>query len=100
MSPSLPLLNKKVLVPRGEGQAKSFSELVERYGGIPIEIPLIAFRPIEKNQRLQESLLVLDTYDWIIFTSSVTVETFFRLLIVLGRGSQGLRLSAKRLKRY
>ncbi|WP_423799241.1 uroporphyrinogen-III synthase [Neobacillus sp. SAB-20_R2A] len=77
MSPSLPLLNKKVLVPRGEGQAKSFSELVERYGGIPIEIPLIAFRPIEKNQRLQEILKVLDTYDWIIFTSSVTVETFF-----------------------
>ncbi|MCH6267745.1 uroporphyrinogen-III synthase [Neobacillus citreus] len=84
MSPSLPLLNKRVLVPRGEGQAKSFSELVERYGGIPIEIPLIAFRPIEKNQRLQESLKVLDTYDWIIFTSSVTVETFFSFVDRVG----------------
>lgn len=72
-----PLLHKKVLVPRGKEQAKSFSLLVERMGGIPMEIPLIAFRPIEKNQRLQDCLEALDTYDWIIFTSNVTVETFF-----------------------
>ncbi|WP_026572281.1 uroporphyrinogen-III synthase [Bacillus sp. UNC438CL73TsuS30] len=75
-----PLLEKKVLVPRGENQAKSFSQLVETYGGIPIEIPLIAFRPIESNQRLQACLKALDTYDWIIFTSNVTVEIFFSFL--------------------
>lgn len=77
MIKSLPLLDKKVLVPRGKDQAKSFSKLVERYGGIPVEIPLIAFRPIDRNQRLQDCLRALDTYDWIIFTSNVTVETFF-----------------------
>jgi len=80
MIKSLPLLDLKVLVPRGKDQAKSFSQLVERYGGIPIEIPLIAFRPIEKNQLLHEALRALDTYDWIIFTSNVTVETFFSFL--------------------
>jgi uroporphyrinogen-III synthase len=77
VSDTCALLDKKVLVPRGQGQAKSFSQLIERYGGIPVEIPLIAFRPIEKNQRLQVCLEALDTYDWIIFTSNVTVETFF-----------------------
>ena len=77
MIKSLPLLDKKVLVPRGENQAKSFSQLVEKYGGIPIEIPLIAFRPIERNQHFKTALKALDTYDWIIFTSNVTVETFF-----------------------
>ncbi|MEH7273017.1 uroporphyrinogen-III synthase [Neobacillus vireti] len=71
------LKDKKVLVPRGTGQAKSFSQLVEKYGGISIEIPLIAFRPIEINQRLQTAMDQIDTYDWIIFTSNVTVETFF-----------------------
>ena len=79
MLKSKPLLDKKVLVPRGKDQAKSFSELVEGYGGIPVEIPLIAFRPIEKIGRLQDCLKALDTYDWIIFTSNVTVETFFSL---------------------
>ncbi len=73
----LGLLDKKVLVPRGAGQAKSFSQLVEKYGGISIEIPLIAFRPIETNQRLQTAMNEIDTYDWIVFTSNVTVETFF-----------------------
>ncbi|MDR7001461.1 uroporphyrinogen-III synthase [Neobacillus niacini] len=82
MLKSSPLLDKKVLVPRGENQAKSFSQLVETYGGIPVEIPLIAFQPIESNQRLQECLEALDTYDWIIFTSNVTVETFFSFLPV------------------
>ncbi|WP_223591121.1 uroporphyrinogen-III synthase [Neobacillus bataviensis] len=77
---SLPLLDKRVLVPRGKDQAKSFSQLVESYGGIPIEIPLIAFRPIASNERLQDCLKALDTYDWIIFTSNVTVETFFTFL--------------------
>jgi uroporphyrinogen-III synthase len=77
---SSPLLEKRILVPRGEKQAKSFSQLVERYGGIPIEIPLLAFRPIESNQHLQDSLKALDTYDWIIFTSNVTVETFFSFI--------------------
>ncbi|WP_040207758.1 uroporphyrinogen-III synthase [Neobacillus jeddahensis] len=72
-----PLLDKKVLVPRGKDQAKSFSQQIARYGGIPIEIPLIAFRPIENNQHLQDCLQALSTYDWIIFTSNVTVETFF-----------------------
>lgn len=80
MLKSSPLLEKRILVPRGEKQAKSFSQLVERYGGIPIEIPLLAFRPIESNQHLQDSLKALDTYDWVIFTSNVTVETFFSFI--------------------
>ncbi len=46
MTDSAPLKNKKILVPRGKGQAKPFSDLVKKNGGIPIEIPLIAFRPI------------------------------------------------------
>jgi uroporphyrinogen-III synthase len=80
MLKSPPLLDKKVLVPRGRGQAASFSRLVEKYGGIPVEIPLIAFRPIEKTQLLSECLKKLDTFDWIIFTSNVTVETFFSFI--------------------
>lgn len=75
----LGLVDKKVLVPRGAGQAKSFSQLVEKYGGISIEIPLIAFRPIELTEQLQRAMTEIDTYDWIVFTSNVTVETFFSI---------------------
>jgi uroporphyrinogen-III synthase len=73
---SSPLHNKKILVPRGANQANSFSQLLKRYGGIPVEIPLIAFRPKSKSKKLNEYFNVLNTYDWVIFTSNVTVETF------------------------
>lgn len=74
------LSGKKVLVPRGKKNAKSFSAIVEGYGGIPIEVPLLDFRPIENSEILDPILHNLQTYDWIIFTSDVTVETFFALL--------------------
>ncbi|NHM30497.1 uroporphyrinogen-III synthase [Neobacillus terrae] len=75
-----PLLDKKVLVPRGKKQAKSFSQLVETFGGIPIEIPLIAFRPIQPNDELAAIFNNIKSYSWIIFTSNTTVDTFFSFL--------------------
>ncbi|WP_053367298.1 uroporphyrinogen-III synthase [Bacillus sp. FJAT-27245] len=76
MKPPLPLSNKKVLVPRGAGHAKSFSRLIEKHGGIPVEIPLLSFRPIGMDETLQQMLAKIETYDWIVFTSNVTVDTF------------------------
>lgn len=80
MTTPLPLSNKKVLVPRGAGQAKSFSRLIEKHGGIPVEIPLISFKPAVLDGSLMDVLGKLETYDWIIFTSNVTVETFLSFL--------------------
>jgi uroporphyrinogen-III synthase len=77
MSSVLPLLGKRILVPRGKKEAKSFSALVEKYGGIPLEIPLLDFRPIERSREIEEMINNIHTYDWIIFTSNVTVKTFF-----------------------
>jgi uroporphyrinogen-III synthase len=74
------LKDKKVLVPRGKKEAKTFSRLLESFGGIPVEIPLIAFRPAELNDKLRQLLETLHTYDWIIFTSKVTVETLESLI--------------------
>lgn len=76
---SLPLRGKNILVPRSKGQAHSFSELVEKYGGNPVEIPLLAFRPA-RSPEIHAITNQLHAYDWIIFTSSITVETFLSLL--------------------
>ncbi|MFE8696906.1 uroporphyrinogen-III synthase [Cytobacillus sp. FJAT-53684] len=73
---SLPLRGKNVLVPRSTGQAKSFSDLVKSYGGIPVEIPLLAFRPAALSEEMAVIMKEIHTYDWLIFTSSITVETF------------------------
>ncbi|MBT2643077.1 uroporphyrinogen-III synthase [Bacillus sp. ISL-41] len=80
MIPAHSLQNKTVMIPRGKAHAKSFSELVASNGGIPVEIPLIAFQPVSASEKLLKTLAKLHTYDWIIFTSNVTVETFYSFL--------------------
>lgn len=80
MKEHLPLLGKRILVPRGKKEAKAFSALVEKYGGVPMEIPLLSFRPIVPSEEMKEILNHINTYDWIIFTSNVTVETFLTLV--------------------
>lgn len=74
--PTDSLQGKKVLVPRGKKHAKTFSKIVEQFGGIPIEIPLLAFQPIQNREVFKPIYDQLHTYDWLIFTSDVTVETF------------------------
>ncbi len=82
------LKNKTVLNPRGKRSALLFSNIVEKYGGIPIEIPLIDFKPLELTSEFKEVMMKIQTYDWIIFTSNVTVETFFYFRCHVGcRGS-------------
>ncbi|WP_019154711.1 uroporphyrinogen-III synthase [Robertmurraya massiliosenegalensis] len=79
MSPSA-LTGKKVLVPRGKKNASTFSAIVEEFGGIPVEVPLLEFRPVKKEALLERILTSLHTSDWIVFTSDVTVTTFFSIV--------------------
>jgi uroporphyrinogen-III synthase len=73
---SLPLAGKNVLVPRGKDQAEPFSELIRSYGGIPVEIPLLAFRPAAETEEILQAVRELPAYDWVIFTSKNALETF------------------------
>lgn len=71
-----PLYDKKVLIPRGKNHAKPVSALVRTFGGIPVEIPLLAFRTTLEAEAALQLKETLPMYDWIVFTSNVTVETF------------------------
>jgi uroporphyrinogen-III synthase len=76
MIASLPLINKTVLVPREKSNARAFTQIVKKYGGTPVEIPLLAFKPRADNSEIEARLKNIEEYEWIIFTSKVTVETF------------------------
>ncbi|MCM3179698.1 uroporphyrinogen-III synthase [Cytobacillus horneckiae] len=69
------LKGMSVLVPRGKDQSKPVSALIKEYGGLPVEIPLIAFRPTSIAKHIDS--IDLEKFDWLIFTSSVTVDIFF-----------------------
>ncbi|WP_080844571.1 uroporphyrinogen-III synthase [Cytobacillus gottheilii] len=76
MSAASSLLGKRVLIPRGRQHAKPVAALVRDLGGVPVEIPLISFKPTLTHDSAAELNEILHTYDWLIFTSNVTVETF------------------------
>nr|WP_295971470.1 uroporphyrinogen-III synthase [uncultured Bacillus sp.] len=76
MTSSCSLQHKTVLNPRGKSSAKGFSDTVKKYGGEPVEIPLLAFRAAELSSDQKAIIANVHTYDWIFFTSNVTVETF------------------------
>ena len=72
----VPLQGKNILIPRGKLQAKAFSEAIKEHGGVPIEIPLIGFRPTQIREELQQAIEQIDQYDWLIITSINSARFF------------------------
>ena len=71
-----PFENKHVLIARDKKKQNPFQRLSKSWGGVPVEIPLLGFRPRKITPDIQDKMKHLSTYDWVIFTSNVTVETF------------------------
>lgn len=79
MTSSCSLQNKTVLNPRGRSSIKDFSNTVRKYGGVPVEISLLAFKPAELSAEQKAVIENIHTYDWIIFTSNIAVGNFLSL---------------------
>lgn len=77
----MPALNKiKVLIPRPVGSAEEFSEKLTKLGATPIVFPLIKVEAI--NQEKLKNTFQNNSFDWIIFTSGVAVDFFFKTIEV------------------
>lgn len=83
-----PLFGKRVLVTRSESQAGSLARLLYQEGAHVHEIPTIRVEPLEDKSSLDNCIKLLDSFDWIIFTSSNAVEIFFSRLNELGMDSR------------
>ena len=84
------LFGKRVLVTRSESQAGSLAKLLYQEGAHVHEIPTIRVEPIEDKSSLDNCIKLLNSFDWIIFTSSNAVEIFFSRLNELGMDSRTL----------
>jgi uroporphyrinogen-III synthase len=72
---SPPLTIKRILVTRAAHQAGKLSEGLRAAGFEPVEVPVLEIRPPVSFDPLDEALLKLDTYDWLIFTSGNAVHS-------------------------
>ena len=85
-----PLFGKRILVTRPRHQASRLSNLLLKRGALPVEIPTINIQPSPSNDDLDQAILNLKNYHWIIFTSVNGVDAFFHRLYALNLDARGL----------
>jgi uroporphyrinogen III methyltransferase/synthase len=74
---NLPLFGKRIVVTRSRWQAAKFSRKLSKLGADVLEIPAVKGIDPENKQNVVDSILSLNSYDWLVFTSVNGVATFF-----------------------
>ena len=80
-----PLWGKRVIVTRAREQASALSERLRALGAEAIEYPTIAFAAPVDVGPLDDAVINLRRYSWIIFTSANSVRFFMERLRGLGQ---------------
>ncbi|WP_258280007.1 uroporphyrinogen-III C-methyltransferase [Paenibacillus sp. SC116] len=68
----LPLFGQRILVTRTREQSQSFVRMIEKAGGEPYELPVIATvmpDSEEDNQLIEQTMTRLSDYQWLVLTS-------------------------------
>ena len=76
---NLPLFGKKIVVTRRTGQAGAFAAKLADLGADVLEVPTIKITEPQEKMAIVDSLLEINSYDWLIFTSANGVTAFFDL---------------------
>lgn len=85
-----PLSGKRILVTRPKQLISVMAEKLRKLGAEVLELPAIRTETVKENEKLQESLKKLDSYDWIGFTSRIGVQVFFQEMNALGKDIRSL----------
>lgn len=78
------LAGRRILVTRGASQAPKLSDGLRALGAIPVEVPVLEIRPPASYAPLDAALRHLDTYDWLILTSTNAVRALTERIAALG----------------
>jgi uroporphyrinogen III methyltransferase/synthase len=76
----LPLFGQRIIVTRAREQADSLANPLRRLGAEVIELPAIEIRPASDYSALDNAILQIGDYDWLIFTSVNGVRFFLERL--------------------
>jgi uroporphyrinogen-III synthase len=87
----LPLIGQRILIGRAKHQAGTLSDQVKALGAQVLEIPFIEIRKPQSYRPLDEALVNIQNYDWLILTSVNGVEAVWERV-------KKLRVPASRLK--
>jgi uroporphyrinogen III methyltransferase / synthase len=85
-----PLFGKKIVVTRAREQISALSSRLEHLGADIIEYPTIKIVPPDSWEKVDEAINSIESYDWLVFTSSNGVKYFFERLLSLGMDLRSL----------
>jgi uroporphyrinogen-III synthase len=84
------LHDRRILITESASSQLGTADLVRQRGGIPVTFPLISIKPPLDPAPLQRALLTLHEYDWVLFTSSNGVRSFFRAAVDLNLSPEAI----------
>ncbi|OPY65062.1 MAG: Uroporphyrinogen-III C-methyltransferase [Syntrophorhabdus sp. PtaU1.Bin002] len=85
-----PLFGKKIAITRAPHQSLKLGELLTERGADVLYMPTIVITPIEPNSKLERAIDSIETYPFILFTSTNAVSIFFDSLFRKGRDARAL----------
>jgi uroporphyrinogen-III synthase len=88
------LVNRTIVVTRGEEQAQAMLATIESLGGTAVWFPTVKISPIRDRSECESVARNLDEYDWIVFTSANAVRFFEEMTKRLSRDKADCRVVA------
>lgn len=88
-----PLFGKTVVVTRAREQASNLKRLLEDAGACVVQFPTIEIAPPDSWDSLDSVIDSIDSYDWLIFSSTNGVRGFFERLLTRGKDARCLAKS-------
>ena len=92
-----PLQGKTVLVTRARAQASELTRRLIENGAEVFEFPTIEIEPPADPKRVDREIRRISDYDWVVFTSTNGVQSFFNRMQQLGKDARifsGPRIAA------
>lgn len=85
-----PLFGKRILIIGALQQTTQLGQLVRECGAVPLELPVSKVELAPTPGELDEAILNLGEFHWLIFTSVSGVDAFFQRLYAQNRDARGL----------
>jgi uroporphyrinogen III methyltransferase/synthase len=85
-----PLAGRRVVVTRPRHQAGALASRLEAYGAEVVAVPTIVLEPPDDPDALDRAITGVASYDWIVFTSTNGVRTFFARFDAFGKDIRAL----------
>lgn len=86
-----PLAGQTILITRAMGAASEFRHLLEGKGAVVLELPALVIKPPSSWVKLDQAIININKFDWLILTSANGVNYFWQRWEKYGKTKEDLQ---------